>query len=525
MAEKNLSIKLSLNDKQFQSNLKKATKSMAKFGNNMKSLGRTISTGVTLPIVALGVASVKAFDDQIKAETLLRTSLKGNAEAYKNLTEQARELQKVTIFGDEATIQAQSYLAQLGLTEEAILRLTPLIQDFATAQGIQLTDAAKLVAKSVGSSTNALSRYGIAIEGEVGSTERLESAVNALSTAFGGQAEAIAKEGLAPLQQLQNQLGDVAEQFGELIIQFIQPLTEILQTLADYLSNLTEEQKKNILEWGLLLAALGPVIIAIGSLVTTLATLIPIAASVVAAITPITAAIVAGTLALGYFIKRFKDLNDEWEEWHTITGDFEPITDYVAPPPSSTPTGGTFERTSVPQRIEPIKVLNVELKKTKELFETMTPIVEQFDEQLSGMDIVANSITQSFQTFGNTIQGVFAQALQSQDGFFKAFLEGSKQALASLLAQITAMIILNALLGGTGIGALMGFQNIGGIAGIGQVLGGVGNVNANSVGAGGGLKSMINTGGSTEVYGVISGADILLSSDRARNNRNRTRGY
>ena len=40
------------------------------------------------------------------------------------------------------------------------------------------------------------------------------------------------------------------------------------------------------------------------------------------------------------------------------------------------------------------------------------------------------------------------------------------------------------------------------------------------------LKSMIATnGGSTEVFGRISGADILLSSDRAKNNRNRTRGY
>jgi len=37
---------------------------------------------------------------------------------------------------------------------------------------------------------------------------------------------------------------------------------------------------------------------------------------------------------------------------------------------------------------------------------------------------------------------------------------------------------------------------------------------------------MIGTnGGTTEVFGVISGADILLSSDRAQANRNRTRGY
>ena len=41
------------------------------------------------------------------------------------------------------------------------------------------------------------------------------------------------------------------------------------------------------------------------------------------------------------------------------------------------------------------------------------------------------------------------------------------------------------------------------------------------------LQSMIggNGGGAVQVFGTISGQDILLSSDRARNNRTRTRGY
>lgn len=40
------------------------------------------------------------------------------------------------------------------------------------------------------------------------------------------------------------------------------------------------------------------------------------------------------------------------------------------------------------------------------------------------------------------------------------------------------------------------------------------------------LKGMIGgAGGGVEVYGKISGSDILLSSDRARDNRKRTRGY
>ncbi len=533
MAEKTLSIKLSLNDKQFQSNLKKSMRSMKKFGNNMKSLGRTISTGLTLPILAFGAASVKAFDEQIKAETSLRTALGNNAEAFANLAEQARELQKVTIFGDEATLQAQSFLAQLGLNEQAILRLTPLIQDFATAQGIQLTDAAKLVAKSVGSSTNALSRYGITIEGAVGEQERLQSAVDALTVAFGGQAEAIAKEGLGPLQQLKNELGDVSEKFGEIILEFIDPLTKGLQKVSKALSNLTEEQKKNIVKYGAIIAAVGPLLIVFGSLVTTLTTLIPLVVGFVTAFNPVTAAIAAGAAALTYFISRFRTLQKEYEEFNNqVVGDFEPFQQSFVPSPQNTATSEGNKQMAKDKAaarqfvfVDSLKATSVALKQIKFDFENLEPVTEKFEQSLSGMDIVANNINQSFMSFGNVIQGVFAQALQSQEGFFKSFLEGAKQALKAMLAQIAAMIVLNALLGGTGLGALMGLKDIGGLAGIGQVLGGVGNVNANSVGGGVGLKSMINTGGSTEVFGTISGADILLSSDRARNNRNRTRGY
>ena len=544
MAEKTLSIKLSLNDKQFQSNLKKSMRSMKKFGNNMKSLGRTISTGLTLPILAFGAASVKAFDEQIKAETSLRTALGNNAEAFANLAEQARELQKVTIFGDEATLQAQSFLAQLGLNEQAILRLTPLIQDFATAQGIQLTDAAKLVAKSVGSSTNALSRYGITIEGAVGEQERLQSAVDALTVAFGGQAEAIAKEGLGPLQQLKNELGDVSEKFGEIILEFIDPLTKGLQKVSKALSNLTEEQKKNIVKYGAILAAVGPVLIVFGSLVTTLTTLIPLAISFVAAINPITAVIMAAGAAVLYLVNRFRDLQKEYEEYNEVVGDFEPIAPFVPTTPA-TPTERTPDPNFSFNFIEPIKATSVALKEVSKGFVLATANAASLIDVITPMEQLALDINSSFESFGNVIEGVFAQALQSSDGFFKTFIQGAKMAFKALMAQLAAMLAMKAILSafglgsfaqaGTGIGDILGSLLVptfatGGLV-TGPTLGLIGEgpgtsmSNPEVVAPLNQLKSMIGGGDGVQVFGTISGADILLSSDRAKNNRNRTRGY
>jgi cell division protein FtsB len=525
MAEKTLSIKLSLNDKQFQSNLKKSMRSMKKFGNNMKSLGRTISTGLTLPIIAFGAASVKAFDEQIKAETKLRNALDNSAEAFEVLKKQAQDLQKVTLFGDEATIEAQAMLATLGLTSEQIQMIMPGVQDFATMFKMDLAAAATLVGKSVGTTTDALARYmKTGLEPTMTQQERAIRLTDKFSESMANAAKTIATEGLGPLEQLRNELGDVVlEEFGRIILEFIDPLTKGLQKLSKAIGSLTDEQKKNIVQYGAILAAAGPVLILFGSLVTTISTLIPLFTAIAGGVSLAAAPFIAAAAAVGYFIKRIVDLQNEYEEYNKVVGDFEPIAPFVPTP--TTPTAPAIQRSRIPERIEPIKAMAVALKEVKTEFETLKPIVEDFEEGLSGMDIVANDITQSFQSFGNIFQSVFAQALQSQEGFFKSFVEGTKRALAALAAQIASMLILNALLGGTSLGGLLGFKNIGGFGGIGQVLGGVGNVNANSVGGGGALRSMISTGGSTEVFGTISGADILLSSDRARNNRNRTRGY
>ena len=163
------------------------------------------------------------------------------------------------------------------------------------------------------------------------------------------------------------------------------------------------------------------------------------------------------------------------------------------------------------------------------------------------MQSVQDSVSQSFESFGGALQQAFATALTSQDGFFKSFVENAKRALTQIAAQIAAMAVLNALLGGLGIGKMMGFKDIGGFKGIPSLFKGLLgkgiSENANGgliqqphfglIGEAGPevvmpLDRFMNTvggGGAVEVVGRISGSDILLASDRARGNRTRTRGY
>lgn len=179
-------------------------------------------------------ASVEAFGEQEAAQKKLEVALGG---VSNKLLEQASALQEQTKFGDEAIISGQAFLAQMGQTEEQIKSITPAVLDFAEAQGISVNDAFKLVAKSVGSSTNALTRYGVAIEGTVGSSERTESAIKNLTNAFGGQATAAAQIGTGPLQQLKNTFGDLQENVGEFIIKGSAPLIKSMKTLTERVKN------------------------------------------------------------------------------------------------------------------------------------------------------------------------------------------------------------------------------------------------------------------------------------------------
>jgi hypothetical protein len=103
---------------------------------------------------------------------------------------------------------------------------------------MQLSAAADLVSKTLGSSTNALSRYGIQVEGAVGSTERLESLANGLTDAFGGVAEAVAKAGTGPLTQLKNSFNDLREEMGKFILTGAGPFVDWLKELIERIPNI-----------------------------------------------------------------------------------------------------------------------------------------------------------------------------------------------------------------------------------------------------------------------------------------------
>jgi hypothetical protein len=229
-------------------NTGKAFEDAGKSANQLKEtvygLGKTIAAAFAAQqVVKFAKESIALANIQLKAEAQLLTALKGRADVQQSLIKQAAGLQKITTFGDEQIIQAQSLIAAFVDEEEQIKELTRVSLDFAAAKGIDLGSAADLITKTFSSSTNALGRYGLQVEGAAGSQERLQNVTKALDGAFKGQAETLAKTGTGGIQQLQNVIGDVQEQIGMLLIPV---LTDAANGLKGFFENVDADTLRNL---------------------------------------------------------------------------------------------------------------------------------------------------------------------------------------------------------------------------------------------------------------------------------------
>jgi hypothetical protein len=189
--------------------------------------------------------SIDLFAKQELAEKKLEAALGRTSNALLN---QAKALQQVTMFGDETIIEAQALIGSFVKEEEAIASATKATLDLAAAKGMELTVAADLVSKTLGSSTNALSRYGIEVTGAVGSTERLESLTGNLANVFGGQATQQTDTLAGAMAQMNNAIGDTQEAMGEALEPLMKSFAVATKNAAEAIGSFLEERNETRLQ-------------------------------------------------------------------------------------------------------------------------------------------------------------------------------------------------------------------------------------------------------------------------------------
>ena len=188
-----------------------------------------ILTGAFTVLAKFTKASVQAAAEEQKAQAALAQQL---GYTSNQLLDYASALQKTTTYGDETIVSAMTMLSAFTKNENEIKQLTKAVTDLATAKGMDLVSAADLVAKSFGSSTNALARYGIQADGAAGSSKRLEQITKGISSLYGGQAEAAAKTYSGRMQVLTNRIGDLQEKIGYALIPTLEKLSNLFNDVV-----------------------------------------------------------------------------------------------------------------------------------------------------------------------------------------------------------------------------------------------------------------------------------------------------
>ena len=243
---------------------KGATKAIKQTEGGFRRLGKSIKTSALAQVAAIaGIALalrglVRGMGAVIRAANVQEDAVSELDRALAKLgptagavsealQKQAAALQQTTTFGDEEIIKAQALIASFVQEEDQIKAATIATLDLAKAKGFDLTTAADLVSKTLGSTTNALTRYGIEVTGAVGSTERLATLTENVANVFGGAAAKATEVFSGKTKQLSNTIGDLQEEMGfaitksEDIGEAIDDLNTNVQELTPRMAELAEK--------------------------------------------------------------------------------------------------------------------------------------------------------------------------------------------------------------------------------------------------------------------------------------------
>ena len=179
--------------------------------------------------------------------------------------------------------------------------------------------------------------------------------------------------------------------------------------------------------------------------------------------------------------------------------------------------------------IEPLEAMDTELENVDE---SVDDFGTTFDNSFRKTIETFSKFRDDFMAMGQVLKTSFAAAFgELEEGetrvgkFREVFVDQLKMMVAQLLATAAAALVLAAVLtlafGGTNMAGSAAF----GQAGMGfkdlfmASAGGMGGLGFNSAGMGGGGMNAI------QIFGTLSGSDILLSNERASRNRSRSRGF
>ena len=280
----------------FDRAMKKANRSIRKFGSNMKRIGGNMTRNITLPVIGLGAASIKAASDLEETRSKFNTVFSSIQNDAQNT---AKEFKESFGLSSQAALGMLSdtgdLLVGFGFTEREALNLSKQVNELAvdlasfTNFSGGADGASQALTKALLGEREAIKSLGIAIteadlkrfaeeQGLVfKELDRVAKAQLTFELAVSQSQKAIGdfartQGGFAnQLRKLKGEFENLAAEFGTMLLPLAQKLVDAFRKVFEFLSKLSPEFKNNALNITLLVSAIGPLIFAVGTLSTALA--------------------------------------------------------------------------------------------------------------------------------------------------------------------------------------------------------------------------------------------------------------
>lgn len=336
-----LNNKLSATEKRMEA-FRRKTESITKVGNKLKSIGQGMTVGITLPVIAMGGAMVKAAADMESMQQQLST-LMGSEQAGAKMFNEIKEMAAKTPFGTKDLIQATNTMLGFGIAQEEAIPIMKQLGDISGGNAdrfqslalafSQASSAGKLQGQDLNQMINAgfnpleaiAKRTGKSIgywkeqmgKGKV-TVDMLKQAMKDATSVGGryfGMMDKQSKTALGQWSTFQDELNMTLAEFGKVIlptaIKALQRVSEVLQAI----NKLSPETKELVVKIAAITAVFGPLLIVLGSVVTAFTALLPVFAFIAAGATPVVGVIAAITAAVMGLVAAIVKLVSMFKIW------------------------------------------------------------------------------------------------------------------------------------------------------------------------------------------------------------------
>ena len=243
-------------------------------GKKMQSVGKSLTTHVSLPIIgALGLSTKAAIEDEASASKLANTMHNVTGATKDQIASVEDWILKTELASgvtdDKLRPAFQNLLVATRDTKTAQSEMATAM-DIATSKGLDVEAVTKAMAKAHGGNTGALGKLGIATKDASGQALTYDQIMQDAQKTFGGATAKHAATGAGGMERLKVSMAEAGESIGQVLLPVLAQAGAWLSKLASWISGLDGPTKTWVVGIGLVLAALGPVIGLLGTLGTVL---------------------------------------------------------------------------------------------------------------------------------------------------------------------------------------------------------------------------------------------------------------